>query len=125
MPCNYLFKAEGDNEYAHYLMKGCNSSVALGAIVNYFVKRNPEVKVSKWDELKGTFPLFYYHLYQEGPGVFREKFEIFIGPIRTVKDPSQPFTPDNFLERIGFRARSIEVECLGVVPWLRKFMDME
>lgn len=122
MPCNYLFKAEGEANYEHFIVPGCNSSVALSAVVGYFVRRNPEVRVSRWNEMLGSFPTVYCHLFTQGAGVFMEKFEIYIGKTRSIKDSTKPFTPDNIVEGTGFVAKSLEVNALGVLPCLREFM---
>ena len=121
MPCNYLVKFESEEKYSHVIIEGCNSSSSEQVAVSQFYKRNKiNPKNFNAQTYKGDLKIWVISVV--GCAIFEELFEISLGQVRLLIDPSKPMSMENSMPGTGFVAKKIDNKLPKLLPGLEGYI---
>lgn len=124
MSCNYLIKSEVAEKYDHYIIEGCASSNAGGAVLKYFMAKNPTVKVSNFETevFRLNAPCTFWVKYLEGLAIFEDKYRITVGKQYVIKNPNLGMSPGNFQEVTAMTSALVESKNPELLPYFKSYV---
>lgn len=122
MSCNYLIRAECEEKFEHFIIDGCNNGNAGGAVLKYFMMKNPTVKVSNFIEEVGALDVCttFWIKYLVGVAIFEDKYNIYVGKQQVMKDYKLGMVSENLQEVTAITGRLLESKPPKLLPYFEK-----